>query len=246
VRRLNTKKVKMFAADSFVEHMSSFPAPTRKYIPEWYKRMPLFMGGGRKGGKLEWLGTKGNNATIKACIPVFDIMTSGYIMPLPMDVLVVRDASGAAKFSWREGGSSPLITEHDRDQIPDQMVPDEYERTPYKFSNYFHVETPAGYSLLFTHPLNRMDLPFHMISGLVDTDDYTAGINFPFFLKKGFEGLIQAGTPMVQIMPIKREPWELEIEKKFDDDKSFMTNAPLFSRMFRGYRDHFWTKKEYN
>ena len=243
MKRLNTKKIKMFAGDSFARHLAAYPSPARKFVPKWFREFPLFFG---NKGKFEWIGVKGNNGTFKACIPIFDVMTSGYMLPVPMDIIVKRDDAGIPKMSWRDSGEMGMVSEHDVSQIPDEMVPDNYERTPYKFSNHFHIETPPGYSLLFVHPLNRLDLPFHMVSGFVDTDRYTAAINLPFFLRKDFEGIIQAGTPMIQVIPIKREPWEMELDKAYDPDKIEQTNAPLFATMFRGYRDYFWTKKEYN
>ena len=33
-------------------------------------------------------------------------------------------------------------------------------------------------------------------------------INFPFFIKEGFTGLIPYGTPIVQIIPFKRDDWK--------------------------------------
>jgi hypothetical protein len=243
VKRLNTKKIEMFAGDPFTPYLAAFPAPAKKFVPKWFREFPLFFS---NKGKYAWLGPKGNNSTFKACMPLFDTMTSGYMIPVPMDIYVLRDEAGIARFQWRDGGETPMVGEHDLDQIPDQMVPDEYERIPYKFASHYHITTPPGYSLLFVHPLNRMDLPFHSISGFVDTDKYNAVINFPFFLKKGFEGLIEAGTPMLQAIPVKREPWEMGLDKVYDEEKAMKTNGPLFSKMFRGYRDHFWSKKDYS
>src|SRR5215472_2332366 len=41
-------------------------------------------------------------------------------------------------------------------------------------------ETPPGYSLLCTHPINRTDLPFRTVTGLVDCDTfYDTPLNFP-------------------------------------------------------------------
>ena len=49
-----------------------------------------------------------------------------------------------------------------------------------KFHNLWSIEAPEGYSLLFTHPVNRFDLPFTTLSGLVDCDRYRDNwIHFP-------------------------------------------------------------------
>jgi hypothetical protein len=62
-----------------------------------------------------------------------------------------------------------------------------------------------------THPLNRTDLPFYTLSGIVDSDNYMGEGKVPFFIKKDFTGIIPAGTPIVQIIPIKTdEVWKSE------------------------------------
>ena len=53
-------------------------------------------------------------------------------------------------------------------------------------------------------PINRFDLPFLSISGFIDCNyGFSLAGNMPFFIKKGFEGVIPAGTPYMQIIPIK-------------------------------------------
>ena len=75
------------------------------------------------------------------------------------------------------------------------------------------ILTPNKYSLLITHPLNRTDLPFLVSSGFVDSDKTQLSFGkLPFFLKEDFEGIIKAGTPYAQLIPIRRETFKL-IEK---------------------------------
>jgi hypothetical protein len=78
-----------------------------------------------------------------------------------------------------------------------------------KFNNYWTIELPAGYSLLVTHPINRHDLPFMTLTGLVDADRYIDNfIHFPErWRDAGFNGTLPAGTPVAQCLPIKRDRW---------------------------------------
>jgi hypothetical protein len=241
VKRKRKLIIKFTSADNFTEQSAAFPSPAKRSVPNWYRKMPLHFGG--EGYK--WMGERGNNGTFKACIPMFDALTSGYVIPTPIDLLVEQDYSGTPKFVWRVAGESGMISTHDPGQIPDDMIPEEYDKIAFKFANQWMVSTPPGYSLLFTHPLNRPDLPFYSLTGIVDTDKYTAPVNLPFFIKKGFTGLIPAGTPMIHLMPIKREPWAMELNKKYDVDAAIVANGPLYAKMWRGYRDFFWDKKEY-
>jgi hypothetical protein len=119
-----------------------------------------------------------------------------------------------------------------------------YERNPYKFENKWVMETPPGYSCLITHPLNRFDLPFFTMSGIVDTDQYNfLPVNLPFFLKEGFEGIIPKGTPIAQVIPFKREPWHSEKEDLNPLTKYQINN--LKSVVQRSYKNRFWSKKTY-
>jgi hypothetical protein len=63
--------------------------------------------------------------------------------------------------------------------------------------------------MLVTHPLNRFDLPFTTVSGIVD-EGVPWGGNFSFWVNKGFQGVIPKGTPIAQIIPFKTESWKSE------------------------------------
>ena len=85
----------------------------------------------------------------------------------------------------------------------------EPDRFVIKFHNLWSIEAPEGYSLLFTHPLNRFDLPFTTLSGLVDCDRYRdSWIHFPaHWHNMNFSGVLPKGTPVAQCLLVKRENW---------------------------------------
>ena len=77
---------------------------------------------------------------------------------------------------------------------------------PLKFINPWRIKVPAGYSVLFTHPLSRPDLPFTCFSGMVDCDRFDTTINFPFTLTgTPGEHHLPAGTPIAQLVPLRRD-----------------------------------------
>jgi hypothetical protein len=49
-----------------------------------------------------------------------------------------------------------------------------------KFHSYWSIRTARGWSCLLLPRLNRPDPVVHIFAGVVDTDTYTAPINFPF------------------------------------------------------------------
>ncbi|MBS0528301.1 MAG: hypothetical protein JSS22_02765, partial [Proteobacteria bacterium] len=89
-----------------------------------------------------------------------------------------------------------------------------------KFHNLWTIEAPEGYSVLFTHPLNRFDLPFTALTGLVDCDRYVDNwIHFPaHWHDMNFSGVLPKGTPVAQCFAVKREDWSLKTEAFTADD----------------------------
>ena len=88
------------------------------------------------------------------------------------------------------------------------------DRFVIKFHNFWTIESPPGYSLLFTHPVNRADLPFTTLTGLVDTDAYRdVNVHFPaHWHDLDFNGVLPKGTPVAQCIPVKRESWAARFE----------------------------------
>ena len=123
----------------------------------------------------------------------------------------VRDG----EFTWDfapEGFSSEFshspIAFHDPSQIVGAPFLDE-DRFIIKFNCFWNIEAPPGYSLLFTHPVNRADLPFTTLTGLVDSDTFHhSPLSFPArWHDVQFNGVLPKGTPVAQCLPVKRESW---------------------------------------
>ena len=149
--------------------------------------------------------------TVKKCPPFIDAMTYGYLIPLVAD-LKVEDGA----FSWERdvpGGALTSYTRspidfHDNNQVVGTPFFEE-DRFLIKFTNFWTIELPPGYSLLITHPVNRQDLPFVTLSGMVDADLYRENfINFPAqWRDPGFSGVLPKGTPVAQCIPFRRDTW---------------------------------------
>ena len=65
--------------------------------------------------------------------------------------------------------------------------------------------------------MNRFDLPFYTMSGIVESDIWGLPVFTAFFLQKDFIGVIPKGTPIFQIIPFKRDDWEREVSDDDDD-----------------------------
>ena len=180
------------------------PYPAVKQLPKWFKDAQPYenMIGYPQDEKLHII-RGSTNATYKKCIPLLDSLSAGYIVPLWADVMVEQN-NGLSQIYWKtkynvftpHGDSSKNITAHSG-----------YDPVVYKYNNCWIPQTPKGYSCLIISPLGYGDLPFKAISAIVDTDKSTLELVFPMWIKTGFEGIVEKGTPMVQIIPFKRDDW---------------------------------------
>ena len=189
------------------------PIPAAHGLPDWLRTMPAHAFSALADGEAD---------TVKRCPPFVDAMTAGFLIPLWCDVRV-EDGEFAWDVDLPAGGvdfpRSPIGT-HEPGNVAGTPLFDP-DRAVIKFHNLWTVEAPAGWALLFTHPVNRFDLPFTTLTGMVDCDRYKdAWIHFPAHWRDpGFSGVLAKGTPVAQVFPVRREAWAVETAV-FTDDES--------------------------
>ena len=201
------------------------PVLASRSTPDWFRKMPGV--------------SEDQIMTVKKCVPFLDSLTSGYQILLPADV-----AWSKKDQKFTSNSAFPLNSDHAPSQTSIIPVPEEFAPQPHKWVNFWHVKTPKGYSCLFTHPLNRPDLPFMSFTGIVDTDKHPMAVNFPFWLKKDFDGTIKAGTPLIQIIPFKRESWGMNIKDQ-GQSHFYPYDHKVEEPPFGFYKRNFWSKKRY-
>jgi hypothetical protein len=191
------------------------------------------------GGNKQLIPNVGSSATIKRCMPVFDAITAGYIITSPTDIYVnLKD--GIQYFQWP---SMKLINFHSVEQAAEHPMvkPHAYP----KWMNPWAIKTPKGYSTLFIQPMHRESV-FTILPGIVDTDIYSAPVNFPMVINDpNFEGLIPKGTPIAQVIPFKREIWQMDIGSEKEIKEHTKIVHKLNSKFFDKYKSMFWSRKEY-
>lgn len=211
------------------------PYPAKKFIPSWFKALPPKLQDGLE------------SSTVKRCNPFLDAMSIGYIIPLAADIEFTsnEDMSGV-NYKW--SFYKPMVENHGMNQIHTEKTPNPtFPKPPMKFMNYWLIKVPKDYSVLFVPPLNRPDPRFTCMAGMVDCDGYFEYVNFPFvFNEPNFQGIIPAGTPLVQAIPIKRSSLELAMStgemQKVDHDELSLTRRKRASHESH-YRDNVWSKK---
>lgn len=243
------KKI-IFTNVSLIQDLE-LPKPADKYVPDWYKETGSYIFDQKKpypDGR--------SPATIKKCMPVFDAITSGYIIESISDVYISpveqeeidnneltseRILKKTQEFMWSH---SPTIDFHPLNQAPVHPYKKDDYRYP-KWLSPWGIQTPKGYSCLFIQPMHR-DSVFTILPGIVDTDKYFAPVNFPFVINDpNFEGLIPKGTPIAQVIPFKRDSWKNFLGNENNAKKILEHKFKLQQKFFDKYKSMFWDKKQY-
>jgi hypothetical protein len=229
---MKNKSIKFAVEYDFI----NLPRPASKYIPDWYKETKTKS----FSGQPEHIDLK----TLKACIPFLDALNSGYIYELWSDVEVVNNSNGIS-IHWNMEQFQPISTKP-QSSIGKLQIPEGYDETVYSFDHALSAKTPPGYSLLITQPFNRTDLPFYVMTGIIDADKYPMyNGSIPMFLKKEFSGVINRGTPMIQIIPFKRDSWNMVSDDNLlkEANKTKRISKSYFSGW---YKKNAWNRKYYN
>lgn len=212
--------------------------PAKKFIPDWYKDAPSSLGD-RKNQKRIPI-RKG----FKSCMPFFESFNAGYILPLFKDI-AIEQTDGGPSITYSDFGPEPIIIRDSDHPLNQNLpIPDGFSKLHFAWQSKQVLKIPKGYSFLFTHPLNRYDLPFLTFSGIVDGEYFMSGGNVPVLISNTFEGIVPAGTPILQVIPFKTEDWDSEL------DESILKQASITKgtspNNLNWYKKNFWIKKEYN
>jgi hypothetical protein len=222
-------------------HRLTAPEPAIRHVPEWYRSLARFdkSNDDITLGVVNNIGTDGALVSTKMCMPFFDAITAGYHYVLEDDLYVDLDVDGKPTLSWK--GEVLLV---DTRPIIDLPVPDNCHPIHYGWRMNWFYETPPGYSVLITHPMNRYDLPFYTQSGIVESDIWGLPVFTAFFLKRNFKGVIPKGTPIFQMIPFKRESWDMEeINSKDELDRHEIMAENRRSMLYGYYKKTAWRKK---
>jgi hypothetical protein len=238
-----SKIINFRARDKTQFQIQPKPYPAIKQLPEWFTKSSPHYGSNifPDDGKLHFR-NRDANTTYKKCVPLLDSLSAGYIIPLWADVMIEQDGKGAQIY-WKTFNSVFELHGQSSKQIP---APVGYDQVVYKLSNCWIPQTPKGYSCLIISPLGYNNLPFHAIPAIVDTDSSTLELVFPMWVKTGFEGIVEKGTPMIQVIPFKRDDWNSTFDYYEDGEyKSVIEERNFNSTMIGHYLKNHHSKKKF-
>lgn len=229
-------KINFLSFSDEITTLKTPPVPASSQMPDWYRKLPKYVNGGDK--PIKALGHK----DLKLCVPFRDAMISGYTILLPAEIEITESADGELDiFNNQE---LPMVVAHKRGSIDNPMAqghgmpaPIGTDKTMFAWMPIYGFQTPKGTSVLVTHPFNRYDLPFVTTSGIIDSDNFSIAGNIPFFVKKGFTGIIPKGTPIAQIIPFVRTDWTSSLIEA--DKIAYGKQTLLRDSIFEGFYSRF-------
>jgi len=218
------------------------PFPASKAIPEWWRNhSPYVKDESNPEGKKLLIRNGLSNATFKKCVPMLDSLTAGYIIPLYADVQVTQ-VNDSTVINWTS--HQQVLDMHGKDSF-DIEPPAGFSNQLFIYKSRLTPITPKGYSILITHPFGYNDLPVRAVSAIVDSDKNKTELSLPFWVKTKYQGIIEKGTPMVQVIPFKRENWSSSFDFYEKDTYLQEEDKNWRSVLMNHYIKNIWTKKEY-
>ena len=221
----------------------TYPEPAVKYIPDWYNNASRYVKNPYTGEDLmDYSG--GKTLSFKTCPAIFDLFSTGYVFKTPCDIYFYKK-NNETFVELPEGFKDFCAPRH---PMPEFVVPQGYSEKHFHWFPNWSVELPKGYGAIYITPQNHFNLPFITVSGIIDNDKCSSAGLMPFFLKEGFTGLIEQGTPFVQIIPFKKEDWESEIVLYEQEEilDRYHKSGQEFRKPGGGvYKKLFWSRKKY-
>ena len=205
------------------------PILAKSIMPDWWKKMKIFQA---VRGK--------STQTIRACPAMDDWLKSGwYILAnRDMEVLVGQDRDGLSNenFTTRDptnqGYGSPTHPSEQFDNAFDYLKNGKgHVKDAFKMRNAWNIITPTDYSCFYLDPFLFQNDYFAVWQGVIDTDKFNTNLDnsqIIFYPKVEHSFTIPKGTPLVQVIPFKREKWTATYQLK--DAKVWHENRSEYTR----------------
>jgi hypothetical protein len=220
--------------------------PMSECLPDWYKNLSKYPDWASKCPIKRLLNKQ--HATIKACPPVFDYLTSGYMMPWIYESYFKRekDENGIAYMKYYSS-YEPYLGNFESYQFP------KLKTCFFKVNQPWSIKTPKGYSCLYFQPFYNFEERYSILPAVVDTDKFHNISIVGYMLQDDFK--IKPNEPLVCVLPFKRDEFKHEL-KQYEKDQSgksvigesymnfgVVTSAEHKLYLHNSYRLLSWVKK---
>jgi len=195
------------------------PVLAKSIQPDWWKTMKVQQN--IRGQKAQ---------TLRSCPAMDDWLKTGWLICAKRDMEVkVSPNSSAANTDKGDSLSSPT---HPAAQAGHHFTylheDDAPTRDAFKMKAPWNIITPPGYSCLYLDPFLFQNKYFATWQGMIDTDAFNVNMDnsqIIFYPRTDKDFTIKAGTPLVQIIPYRREDWTASYITY--DNKSWQENRSV-------------------
>jgi hypothetical protein len=227
------------------------PVLAKDCLPEWYTNLPE--------AKESYGFDEDAVKNIRACIPVQDILTAGYILRATYEVRITEEIKNfvpkmgiKTANNLKNSLNDPKKTDAMQGLHPNNAVAIYSEamcpmrstnkknlRNYFRFESEWAVQTPPGYSCLVIQPYYLFNTNVSIMPAIVDTDKFNQKIPIVGYLNNSTDEVrFFCGDPLVQIIPFKRDEWESEFTSE-----SIPSRAKFY--LFNAYKKIFHTAKNF-
>lgn len=257
-----TKTIEFKLHEKIDERVYLLPVPAETTTPQWFLDMPATVDN-------EPVSINPSNYTIKTDPRFSDVFSLGYTVVTPYDVEIVptkdtlpEEMKNNPTIGFKDTPAIvfaypglPILTSSNYlRQAHLEPMTNCYSDVPYEWSFWFSLQTPPGYSVLITNPLNSQNLPWHTVSLVLDSDKRETHVtSVPFYLSKPAEyKIIPKGTPIAQIIPFKRDSWTRKMAPVTGNNLQTGRSSlePLKHEGLelpnKQYTNHIWHKKNFS
>lgn len=224
----------IFECENWAVRKYSPIRPASEFIPEKFKNLPTVV----KKGRYQ----KENIYSIKLCPGLQDYIGQGYVIPAWCDI-DIQIMQGTPKVTYSDPNLNEAL------HLPEQMgnfLDTKFPiRTPVKLDNPWVTYSKKDWSILYL-PMHFHENPyFEAVPGVIDQDRAPGKTPLNIMLKTNDDFMIKQGTPLVQMIPFKRQ--EVIARTGKVRDKTFQRFHDMVSTTsisFKGWR-WFMTEKKY-
>lgn len=232
------------------DHAKMFPPkPAKMNLPEWYKNLDSYI----EGMDLTAFSMAQNQFpssvfTVKRCLPVQDYIMSGYTIFTNTEILMstLKPEEDFQDFLWSiPRPDNTIFGTHPHRQCPISFSGKRHNYI--KIYSNWSIKTPPGYSCLLSQPFYNNEDRITFLPAIVDTDTYNDSVGFIGYINPKYEHIkLEAGTPIMNVFPFKREEWKMHVLNELHDPNCSKFTR-LRSQFFTDvYRKFFRSKKRFD
>lgn len=184
-----------FECDNWAVRKYAPITPASNFLPTRFKNLPAFVD--KQTHMIDSI------KTVKACPGIKDYLSLGYVIPAWCDMEFTPQGDN---IFGRYSDPTYNNAIHSKEQIGDFLEKKYRVRTPLKLDNPWRTWSKKGWSILYLPMFYHEDVNFEAMPGIIDHD--VGGLHSPInvMLKENKYTFIKQGDPLVQMIPIKRDP----------------------------------------